>query len=224
MRRNSDNPNEKRFRRDRRTLLVLVLCVAASAGMAEASPIRHHQISSESAPKPSAWNEFLDGGPELWASAQPPTIGTEIHHIMNHALKSADPTANLNVEYLMWRQSLDPVRFDRYHPRVGRELRSMLTPTSVSPTANPGGALEPEQLIPPTSTSTPATPSSSTSTSTLPSPSATAPEVLAPTASTSAAPAAIPEPETMTIALVLIGSGLWWRARHRSGSRLPQVC
>lgn len=211
MRRNSESLNKKRFRRERRTLLVLVLW-AAAAGMAEASPIRHRQISSESAPKLPAWHEFLTGGPEHWSRDQPPKIGTEIHHIMNRALKSADPTSNMNVEYLMWRQSLDPPRFDHYHPRVGRALDSMLTPTSVSPTSNPGSTIEPEQLVPPTST--PATPSSSPSTSTVPSPSAVGPEVLSPTGTTSPPPSAIPEPETMTIALVLVGSGLWWRARR----------
>jgi hypothetical protein len=185
--------------------------------MAEASPIRHHRVTSESAPKLPAWQKFLHGGPELWARAQPPEIGTEIHHMMNHGLKSADPMANLNVEYLMWRQSLDPARFDHFHPRVGRELQAMLTPTSASPSTNPGSTVEPEQLSPPTPT--PATPSSSTSTSTptstptLPSPPSTAPDMLGPGDSASPAPAAIPEPETLAIALFLLGSGLWWRSR-----------
>jgi hypothetical protein len=221
MTRNSDSSNEELFRRGCRTLSVLALCMTASTEMAQASPIRHHQISSVSTAELPAWHEFLESGPEHWSRVQSPKIGTEIHHIMNHALKSADPTSSLNVEYLMWRQSLDPARFDHYHPRVGRELKSMLTPTSVSPTSNPGGAVEPEQLIPPTTTSTPATPSSSTSASTLPSSSATGPEEVSPTTGTSGtspAPAAIPEPGTMTIALVLIGSGLWWRARR------PRIC
>ena len=67
-------------------------------------------LERERAPKLPVWHEFLEGGPEHWLCAASFKIGTEIHHIMNHALESADPTSNMNVEYLMWRQSLDPPR------------------------------------------------------------------------------------------------------------------
>jgi hypothetical protein len=203
--------------------MILVLCVAAPRGMIEASPIRHHQVSSESAPKHSAWNTFLVGGPMMWAHVHPPKITLGIREIMDHALASADPTSNMNVEYLLWRESLNPRRFDHWHPRMSRHLHAMLRPASVVPTTNPGSALEPELIAPPTSM--PATLSSSVSSPTVSSPTTasstspatTAPDTLGPSPSISPSPSAIPEPETMTIALLLIGSGLWWRSRSRAG-------
>jgi hypothetical protein len=209
MRRDSDCKTERGLRRGRRRVLwVLLLVGVASGSPCWASPIRHHhKIRSASTSNPSivAWNTFLHGGPTHWARVEPPTIGAEIHRLMNHGLKSANPTSDLNVEYLMWRRSLDPPRFDSFHPRVGRALQSMLTPTSVIPSTNPGGTPQAEQIGPPP----PSTPSSSTGHVT--SPSSSTPQNVTPPPSSSPAPEAIPEPETVTIALTLIGSGLCWR-------------
>ncbi len=52
------------------------------------------------------------------------------------------------VQYLMWRRSLNPARFDFYHPRLGPILQQNLI-TSVPPTV--GG----EKITPPTPPVTP---------------------------------------------------------------------
>jgi hypothetical protein len=196
----------------------MVIAAVAPAGMASASPIRHHHhpASGSSNPNPAlaAWQSFLHGGPMLWARVNSPQIGTQIHDLMHKGLKASDPISNLNVDYLMWRRSLDPVRFDHFHPKVGHALQTMLTPTST----NPGSTVAPEQIVPPTSPTTPPTPSSSTQAvsaqSTSPSPSSSGPQdTVTPPVTRAPAAESVPEPCGLTGTLLLIGAGVWWRSR-----------
>jgi hypothetical protein len=198
-----------------RGLVLVPLAFGLSGTTAGASPIKHHRVSSAKVVHPeTAWERFLAGGPAHWAKSPSPTMGAGIHHLMHEALKSADPVAHANVEYLMWRRSLDPARFDSFHPRIGPTLQALLpTSGSSSPT------VQPEQLLPTPTTSTSPSPSavssapsadstapSATDSSTPTSPSGT--EGISLSSDPSLAPAAIPEPGTLSIALVLLASVL----------------
>src|SRR5437868_4192444 len=94
-----------------RTLRGLVLLVVVPAWTVPASPIKHHRLAARSDPEIRAWNKFLAGGPAHWSHARPPEITARIHVLMHKSMRSSDPISDLNVEYLMWRRSLDPVRF-----------------------------------------------------------------------------------------------------------------
>jgi hypothetical protein len=193
---------------------------------AHASPIKHHHAVTKAAHAQAqtahshahaaavtdaSWNQYLAGGPLHWANAGKPVITAQIREMMHEGLSSADPVANPSVQYLLWRRSLDATRFDTFHPKIGRQLGSMLPPTYPSSTP------QAQQLVPestPTPSSVVTTPSSPTSiTPTTP---ATAPDAVTPPANPSPAPSAIPEPGTLIMGLVMVGTGLWWRSRHRS--------
>jgi hypothetical protein len=229
--------------------LVPVLFVIGPSGTtAQASPIKHHDAAIKNvqghvhehaqaahghahaqaahghahaqAETATGWNNYLAGGPLYWAKADPPVITGQIRALMHEALKSADAVANPNVEYLLWRRSLDPSRFDSFHPKMGRQLASIL-PTTFPSSPPQAQQLQPESTPTPsssvtTSSSSVPTPSSSTSiTRTKP---AIAPDALTPPAKLSPEPAAIPEPGTLIMGLAMIGTGLWWRSRQQRAS------
>lgn len=98
---------------------------------------------------------------------------------------------NSVVQYLTWRRSLNPTRFDTYHPMIGGMIRrSQLA--SVPPTL---------PQVPSTGGETP------TPTGTLP------PIVIGRDPSTQVP---IPEPGTLAIGLVLAGSCVWVHRRQRA--------
>ncbi len=129
MRRNSDNLNEKRFRRERQIFWFWCFGWRPRQAWPRQAVSFCHQISSEQH-KTSSWHEFLAGGPAHWSHAPSPKIGTAIHHIMNHAMKNARPHIETERQLLDVAAVAESVRFDHYHPRVGRELLAMLTPTT----------------------------------------------------------------------------------------------
>src|SRR4051794_35553461 len=99
----------------RRTLWGLVLLAMVSARTAQANPIRHHQVSSRSTQELRAWNNFIAGGQSLWAGARTPKISDRIRALLVRSVQGADPSSDPNVQYLLWRQSLNPARFDHWH-------------------------------------------------------------------------------------------------------------
>jgi hypothetical protein len=185
----------------RRILVGLFLVGAIPAGTARSGPIQHRQATTQGNPAFTAWNRFLAGGETEWEHHAPPKITAQIHVLMNRALNSADPTANANVQYLMWRRDLDPARFDHWHPRIGPMLQALETSPATTPVTT-----SPQVLTPPSS-SMPG--SSAIATNPSPAPSVTSEPSTGPQ-TTSPAPESIPEPGAFSIALVLIGAGLCW--------------
>jgi hypothetical protein len=78
-----------------------------------------------------AWAQFLAGGIPLWSIEPSPPIPSGL--ILPKENGILVPTAF--VEYLAWRRSLDPARFDQFHPVVGSELGQL--PQTITPP--PGG-------------------------------------------------------------------------------------
>jgi hypothetical protein len=206
MRRNSDSGLMTGLgRQGRRVLRDLFLLALLPAGMAHASSMTSLAV----------WDRYLEGGPSLWARVAPPDITNNIHVVMWEGLRGADPAANPDVQYLLWRQSLDPPRFDHYHPRVAAALQSLLPAATSAPSPSASPAPEAEQAGGPPPATTGSTPPPVTP------PPATGPESLTPPPSDSPPPAAIPEPETLPMALILIAAGLWWRFRQPRPAGAP---
>jgi hypothetical protein len=211
-----------------RPFLAVLVCLVAmdpSRTTAEASPIKHHHVSAHSAPKATgAWESYLEKGPAYWSKSAEPNIDAHVRAVMAKALKGADPTENPNVQYLLWRRSLNATRFDHFHHRLGHTLQTMLPGTSSTPP-------QAQQLAPTTPTSTYPAPLSLSSVSTASDPGTSAPasssqstpqSILPPTdPGVAPAPAPIPEPETLTMAVVLLGAGVWWRFRNGLSQPIP---
>ncbi len=95
------------------------------------------------------------------------------------------------MQYLQWRRSLNPARFDYYHPRLGPSLAQ--TTWTPSPTPTPPCTCTPCQQVQPQRE--PRT---------------------EPQGPPWTEPPAVPEPSTGVMALTLIGAACWWRRRSRS--------
>ena len=102
------------------------------------------------------------------------------------ALRSDDAESSAWVQFLLWKQSLDPARFAHYHPKVAPVLDRISA-----------ASLGTQAITPPaTNSGTPATP-------------------LTPLVQPQSLTSTVPEPGPLLLALGMTGWGLWWRRRGR---------
>jgi hypothetical protein len=169
-----------------------LLCVASLfANRAEASAIVHSE-KIDKAEAGSSWSEYLLGGPRVWDTVPHPLVTEAVKQEIRKALKT-DPGATAPiVQFLLNKQSLDPTRFDHYHPNlVGPLARIAATiPSTSTPTTGAQVLTSPS-----TTPSTPSTPS-------------TGSQSLG-----GASPAATPEPGALLLAIGMTGWAVWWRRR-----------
>jgi len=99
------------------------------------------------------------GGPSVWASTPHPPITPAIRAEIWQDLKTDPGGSDLMIQWLLWKQSLDPTRFDSNHPEVSVALTQFKTPTTGSQqVGNPpkhhhsGGGSVQGQVIPEPST------------------------------------------------------------------------
>jgi hypothetical protein len=102
--------------------------VGLSASSAGASPIHAFRVATPDVLGP-AWAQFLAGGPTLWADATPPSLPTGLILPYQNGALVETPF----VDYLVWRRSLDPARFDQNHPKIAPALGQLIPPTTAVP-------------------------------------------------------------------------------------------
>lgn len=115
-----------------RLLLVLLTLYGAlfsDFGKTEASPIY------------STWSEYLLGGPSVWASVPHPPVTPAIEAEIWQDIKTDPSGSDLMIQYLLWKESLDPTRFASYHPKLAPALTKIAsTPSTGSQqVGNPPG-------------------------------------------------------------------------------------
>jgi hypothetical protein len=212
---------------------LVLLVLGLSRMTAEASPIKHHAALAGRPGSVQVWNEFVARGPAYWARVQHPTMSSQtsqtMHEVWKQELKSADPTAYPNIQYLLWRRSLDPARFYHWHPRLGQSLESILPPLTSAPTTTTLGSTQPQQILPLPTTTSGATPTSTSPSSSSPAtspsvvtPGSVSPETVHSPTGATPYPASIPEPQTLTLAAALCASELvrrLWNGRARATKR-----
>jgi hypothetical protein len=136
-------------------LLGIVLLVAGCALWpscpAAASPIKHSHPVTEvqrlDAEVGHSWAAYLMAGPSVWSTVIHPAVTPDLRGEIWKALGSSDADSNPMVDFLLWKQSLDPARFARYHPKVAPILNRIST-----------ASLGSQTIAPTTSTSTGTTP------------------------------------------------------------------
>src|SRR5258708_6958684 len=138
--------------------VVLVLAFfGLSAGSAEASPIRKYQLTARATTDLRTWSSFLSGGVQLWARRSAPRITAAVRGAMAQALGSWNHSSPW-VQYLLWRQGLNPARFNRYHPQMVAYLNPLPPPKTTCPcncpctpckTTKPPKTVSPGNITPP---------------------------------------------------------------------------
>ncbi len=84
----------------------------------------------QASPIYSTWSAYLMGGPSVWASVPHPPVTAAIRAEIWQDVKTDPGGSDLMIQYLLWKQSLDPSRFAVYHP----SLAPALTKLSTNPT------------------------------------------------------------------------------------------
>jgi PEP-CTERM motif len=171
-------------------LLGLGLC-GSNRGFASAIHHADKDAAMKDMSNPS-WSEYLLGGPTVWSAVAHPALTPAIEAEMWKSIRS-DPPPNPSavVQFFLYKQSLDPARFDHYHPRVAASLAKIKAELATSDS----------------------TPSTSTSTSSTPTVQA---QQITPPATSGASPdaAAVPEPATILLTIGMTGYAVWWRRRR----------
>jgi hypothetical protein len=149
-----------------------IAVVLASIGRAEAAPIRkQHDAELAGEGIPQGWSHFLLGGPTLWAThEQHPLYDLHVRTAIWNIIKTDPGGENPMIAYLLWKQSLDPARFDHFHPSIGPAIDKLVAPkvalTSTPPASPPSQSTpgtpttppsEGQQITPPTTTPEPST-------------------------------------------------------------------
>jgi hypothetical protein len=182
MRRDGLMTRHRVFQTGLKTLLSLAVVGSISVS-AQASPIRaSSRVVTDIDSLGPVWAQFLSFGPTFWAHHHAPPIPSGLILPTQNGLLVETPF----VEYLSWRRSLAPARFDYYHPIIGPELGLLKPPTPTSTS---------------TSTSTP-TPSGTTR--------GGGGKPVNPVLQST-----VPEPGSILIAVVMVGSAFGWGLRKR---------
>jgi hypothetical protein len=180
----------------RRLGLLLMLAVVLPGGaLVEASPIHHRDKTDAEVQAAPEWSKYLGGGPKVWADVVHPPVTPAMVSEVWRDIKTDPGGTDPMIEFLLWKQSIDPTRFAHYHPKLAPALHrislarsSSTTTQAIAPTTGSGGT---------TSPSTPVVP-----------PPTTEPQNLIPTPS--------PEPGTLLIAA---GMAAWAVAKMRGRRR-----
>lgn len=82
------------------------------------------------------------GGPSVWATVPHPPVTPAIEQEIWQDIKTDPGGSDLMIQYLLWKQSLDPTRFAYYHPKLAPALTKVAsTPpnTGSQQVGNPPG-------------------------------------------------------------------------------------
>ena len=132
----------------------------SGSNSADAAAIHHaRKALAVDAASNRTWSEYLLGGPTVWSSVAHPALTPAIEASMWKAIRSdPPPDTNAVVQFFLFKQSLDPPRFDHFHPKVAASLAKikseMVTPTTSTSTVPTTSTTTPtdqaQQLTPPT--------------------------------------------------------------------------
>ena len=221
----------------------MVVVGALTTLPAQVSASSMHSRSSDL----SSWATYVLAGPSAWSTVPAPPVTLNVRETMDQALESPDPTSNPYVDYLLWRRSLDPSRFDYWHPVIGPMLQQLITSTpspslapstpqapqsvGTQPQPLPGSGIVPESSPGPGSNPVPGPnpgselippplPLSGSVPQTGPGPGSSPGPTPGP--GFQPPPPPVPEPSTAVIVLTVLGAAAWWHSRPSRRARDAQ--
>ncbi|MGO9601608.1 MAG: hypothetical protein ACLP7Q_26840 [Isosphaeraceae bacterium] len=200
--------------------IALVLVAFAIAGVsaghrgAYAATIKEDSLARREAKAFASWTPFLSAGVHTWATRHAPAFSPAVESTIWTLLKSDSRSQAIGdpmIEYLLWRRSLDPTRFASYHPNLSPALARLLTtPTLPNNAPPPTFTPEPQTTTLPQTSTSPQTSAILSPQTVSPPPSSSSPQQIA--------PAAIPEPGTLVLAICMTGWAVWHRRKLHARS------
>lgn len=89
-----------------------------------------------------SWSRYLLAGPMAWSTIAHPSVTPAVRSAIWVSVRTNPSPADPMVNFLLWKQSIDPTRFDRYHPHLAPALRQVamsrtLRPPAITPAGPP---------------------------------------------------------------------------------------
>src|SRR3954453_11539565 len=109
--------------------LALLCSLSFCSGPAQCATVKKFTIPPAEVPVFKQWTKFLTAGPQVWSKTHAPSFTPAIRGTIWQVLRTdvqAQALANPMIDYLLWRQSLAPVRFASYHPRLSPALSQLM--------------------------------------------------------------------------------------------------
>ncbi len=153
-------PRGSGIRRGSIVRLLGALLAIASAGEVRAGAIHHGKVAQAETRSVAEWSGYVEAGPKTWTRVEHPPVTQALVASIWHSLKT-DQVADPMIQFLMWKQSLDPTRFARYHPKLSPALhrlersRTTTPPLVISAPTTTGGTTTSSGSPPPTSPTEP---------------------------------------------------------------------
>jgi hypothetical protein len=160
--------------------VVLLACAGADAAAIHRAATHPIELTVADVATFREWSRYLLAGPEVWTQVLHPPVSAAVRTAIWQSVQTDPGGTDPMVNYLLWKQSLDPTRFAHYHPKLAPALRRISLARS-SPTLPP--------LAPPTTTG-----------STSPSPAPSTPRTVPTTSPQNLVPCATPEPGMLLVA------------------------
>ncbi|HKI20588.1 MAG TPA: PEP-CTERM sorting domain-containing protein [Isosphaeraceae bacterium] len=138
--------------------LGLILIGAGGLGFerVDAAPIHKDHLAREAQEAAlggagRSWPEYLMGGPSVWSHVIHPPVTPAVESAIWKAIKTDPGETSSWVQFLLYKQSLDPVRFAHFHPKLSQSLNTLSAPPTGAQVVNPapsspstGGTSSPE--------------------------------------------------------------------------------
>jgi hypothetical protein len=168
-------------------LIAGIAFVMVPSFRAEAARIDTTALSRTEAHDDALWANYLAEGTHEWLTHAHPPVTPSLEASVWRSLARGTASDNAMVQFLLWRQSLDPSRFDFYHPRLAVAFAKLK-----SPTVSPGTVSTPTTL--PATVVPPEVPNITPEAQVLPQ---------------------VPEPSGLWIALGMLAGGAWLGGKAR---------
>jgi hypothetical protein len=173
---------------------VLLACAGVDAAAIHRAATHGVDWTTSDGPDIRQWSKYLLGGPTVWAKVEHPPVSEAVRSAIWQSVRTDPGATDPMVDFLLWKQSLDPTRFAHYHPKLAPALHKIeLARSSLT--------LVSQAMPPPTTTG---------SSGTSPAPPTVAPQNLN--------PGSAPEPSTLLLAACMTA----WAVRRRHHRDRPR--
>jgi hypothetical protein len=107
--------------------VLLLACLDANA-----AAIHRHRADTSAAEFPGMpaaelsvfkeWSRYLLAGPTAWAEVEHPPWTQAVQSAVWESIKTDPGPTDPMINFLLWKQAIDPPRFDHYHPTLAPAL------------------------------------------------------------------------------------------------------
>ncbi len=84
-----------------------------------------------------SWPDYLIGGPSVWSKVAHPPVTPGVESSIWKAIRTDPGETSPWIQFMLYKQSVDPTRFAFYHPKVSVALNRLSAETTQSQFVSP---------------------------------------------------------------------------------------